>query len=1104
MEQGFLHGVEAYADFGAPEQLTKPGQTKTNNSSSNDQNTSHTTNSPTTSSPIKTTSFNPAQLLNPKVAQHRSQHDPYLKDTQQNDPSEDNYQGNGYGYGNLLERMHGVERRGPGPLKRLRADEDYQDDDEDSLRKKSKFTGAGKGGIIGESVREMRQEAQEKDGPGPLIMDLTNDDDDDYITFTGSRPVTTRKDEDLKREVCIGMFPAKIHADRVPYVNKSLTSTTTWGTSKLAIKRTPGQPRMLGVYDKMDQRFGNIELRVAIPLSNLMSNQTTSKLRLTTILLPRNRKKSEQEGDNMSDLLECHITLFCARSFVEVIGRQLSQQKLFLSDPIGREIKEIINPHKPKDHRPRTTTHAALLGTSAGVGTGTASSVINRTAEDIKRDIDFVINNLPNAPGLPMTDTNVSLVKTGLMDHQKQALFWLSSMETPYGVKNHNGTGLWKPDDTKGERGSWYNTISGHEVKSLPECFGGLFSDDMGLGKTLSILSRVALTYEESIAFGATPLSKEMQKHEMVESNSRGTLIVCPTGVLSNWDEQIKTHLDTTKIKYYRYHGSTRTQDLEDLASYDIVLTSYGTCSNELTRVNSRMNALARLNWFRLVLDEAHSIKNMQTGWFKGCTAISSPRRWAVTGTPIQNRLDDLGALVKFIKLAPFHEKANWEQYILAPFKSGNENALDNLKALVGSIMLRRSKKTINLPPAVTRTIELDMSSEERSIYELFVKDAGVKVNALVRDERLRGKGTAHMLTFITRLRLICCHGRELLSEADLKITEGRTAEDAIDLGGEDDMDKPVLNDYEIYTTFDLLRSSDFNQCAFCPNDSRINVDDLEVAAAPANGSDSDEEPNDTFAYFTSCAHLLCPKHVDKWFASCPPRTSDNHCLCPICSSYIRNVLSPITRSSIEAEDERREELRSNPKKVRESTKYGGPHTKVKALISRLKKNIKDSAALPPSEPPIRSIVFSGWTQYLDLMGIGLNDAEIPYLRLDGSMHATKRARVIEQFRTDPTYTVMLVSIRAGGQGLNFTAANKVYMMEPQFNPGVENQAVDRVHRLGQNREVEIVKFVMRNSFEGKIIKLQEQKMALAREAFGEGGKGGVKERLEGLRSLFK
>ncbi|KAF4551915.1 SNF2 family N-terminal domain-containing protein 1 [Elsinoe fawcettii] len=1089
------------------------------------------------SSPLTPSKYNPAQLLNPKSAQMRNANDPQYKDIQA--PQEDEAGAPSNTYGSILERFHNVEKREAAPLKRRAVAN--EDDEQDRDKKKAKFTGGGKGGIIGESVREMRQKAQEAAGPG-AIVDLTEKDDDDELKIMDIKP--TESKDDPRREVCIGQIAAHINAHRIPHVNgKALSSNTMWGPSKIFYQRAAGQLRTIEIRDRQTQHFGNLDFRVAEVLVPLISAPLATKFRMTMWLPPRVKKDPfSKPGHATSELMSCHITIFCSRLAVEQIGLLLSKKGFWLQDPTSnREMKEVVNPHKPKDYGPkRTATTAPAL--SGGSGSGT---FISRTAEEVASDVKNIIDHLPNSEGLPMIDTDMNFVRTPIMDHQKQALYWMSIMESPYDPSDPNKVGLWKQDY---KQEGWYNSISGHEVKKLPDCLGGLFADDMGLGKTLSILARVATTLGESREFGKSTLSKVLKKQGL-DRNNGATLVVCPTGVLSNWDEQIKAHLDTSKVKYYKYHGSNRVQDVNELAKYDVVITSYGTVAGEMNRSNNKFSALAKLNWFRVVLDEAHSIKNMQTGWFKGCCLISSPRRWAVTGTPVQNRLDDLGALVKFIKLAPFHEKGAWEQFFLSTFKSGNELALPNLKALVGSVMLRRSKKRLNMVDIDRQTVHLDFSSSERSLYEAFMRDSGIKVDTILRDNRLRGKGTAHMLTFITRLRLICCHGRELLSDEDMKVLEGRTMEDAIDLGDEDEMDKPVLTDHQVYSTLRMMRETNVSACEGCGNE--IGREDV-IQAADEDESDEEEseaeetdnEDNDNVAngtgsqkngvgsgnsqkdrastagdstaestehhdivlgYMTPDYHLFCPKCIDNFKVACARTlTSDNHCDCPVDGNYIRAVFAPITRQGIEAEEERRRELVNNIKKGKDAKNYGGPHTKVKALISRLQENIAESQLLPEGTPPIRSVVFSGWTQYLDLIGIALDNAGIPSLRLDGSMHATKRAKVITQFREDSRYTVMLVSIRAGGQGLNFTAANKVYMMEPQFNPGVENQAIDRVHRIGQTRPVEIVKFIMRDSFEGRIIKLQEQKMMLAKEAFGEGGKGGIKERMEGLRSLFK
>lgn len=154
----------------------------------------------------------------------------------------------------------------------------------------------------------------------------------------------------------------------------------------------------------------------------------------------------------------------------------------------------------------------------------------------------------------------------------------------------------------------------------------------------------------------------------------------------------------------------------------------------------------------------------------------------------------------------------------------------------------------------------------------------------------------------------------------------------------------------------------------------------------------------------------------------------------------------------------------------------------------------------------VPSVVFSSWTTHLDLIEIALKNNNHTYVRLDGRMTREARDKSMNTFRSDPSIRVMLVSIGAGGLGLNLTTANKVFMMEPQFNPAAEAQAVDRVHRLGQDREVTIKRFIMDKSFEEKMLLLQDKKKALADLTMTRkrNKSEDSKRRLEELRSLFR
>ena len=935
--------------------------------------------------------FDPAALLNPKAAAKKAKDDPTPKDIQSNDLTDladANADASDVDFGGMIERQHGVTKREAMPQKRPQTSDDTEDNDN---RKRQKFEGGSKGGVIGQYIKEKRQEGQAEAGP-TNVVDLTEDDD---VTIVSSR--TTGPDP--RREVCLGTIDAKVSAHRVPAASKALADKTgDWPITRVSLGKNTSHQNDIPVIDKLDSWFGKLDVRTASALAMFMSGTSISKLRWNALLCARPRRQGEQPGQHISEIFALKITLFATAESVKGIGQYLSQRQVFLGQPINSEGKEVMNPHLPKLNWIPRISRPAASSQSFGINYNA------RTVEEVRSDVMGMFDKITSVTDLPTMDADPNLLKTELMDHQKQALWFLTQRETPVAPDADPSTPLWKSRIHKDGSKVYYNVISGDEVKKVDDSLGGIFADMMGLGKTLSILSRVAATYTEARTFGKQALPGELRDHPFVKRNTGGTLIVCPKSVLSNWQEQIKAHLQPGKFSLYVYSGPTRETDVQKLAQYDIVIASYNTVSHEQSN-NSRFKALAQLNWYRIVLDEAHMIRNQTTGAFKAACALESKRRWAVTGTPVQNRLDDLGALIKFVKISPFHEKGRFEQHFLAPFKTGDEQVLDNLRLLVDSITLRRSKEKIDLPDKREQIVRLDFSPEERRLYEAFAKDSGQKMNAIIsrsNDGQIRGHAYAHMLTFITRLRLICAHGRELLKDEDMKMLSGSSYDNALDLGDDDD-DSPQLTEAQAYNMFHMMIQSNMNFCNG-PCGRILGGDEEE-------GSEDDEDDEDVIGYMTPCLHVYCPTHVDKFKKDIAPSVnSDGWGTCPSCNSYIKAVYTPITRSGLDADQQRRDELRKNPQKAKNSGLYSGPHTKVKALIARLLEHRAESDLLS-DEPPIRSVVFTEWTHYLDLIEIALRDADIGFLRLDGKMSVPARTRVLEQFRKDHTIVVCLVSV---------------------------------------------------------------------------------------------
>jgi SNF2 family DNA or RNA helicase len=715
-------------------------------------------------------------------------------------------------------------------------------------------------------------------------------------------------------------------------------------------------------------------------------------------------------------------------------------------------------------------------------------------------------------------------ITTELLRHQKQGLYFMTNKEQErvFGTDEKGNSSLWRLRiDGKGQR-TYYNVITGQEErKNPPQVLGGILADMMGLGKTLSILSLIVQTLGQSEEWSKmSPCASEIKQQcesrkgktptlpvceqAPLRQNSKTTLLVCPLSTIANWEEQIKQHIKPGTLKYYIYHGQQRIKDIKKLAQYDLVITTYGSVASEFNHRSKKKQGtypLEEINWFRIVLDEAHMIREQSTQQSKAICRLSAQRRWAVTGTPVQNRLEDLGALMTFLRIKPFDEKGGFAQYIMAPFKMCDPEILPKLRLLVDSITLRRLKDRIDLPPRHDKLVKLDFSDEERSLYEIFAKNASDRVKIIVgqREKSLGGKSYVHILQSILRLRLICAHGKDLLGEEDLKVMNGLSKDSAIDLDSDDDDDQPSLTPRQAYDMYNLMKETNADVCLFCAR-----------KIGPNEAVESDAEPKDeVIGHMTPCYHILCTGCIDRYkgiMEELAQGQSQAHC--PICNQQIKLSYFALQQGGVEREEGTRLNAKSG-KHTKEILSYSGPHTKTKALIHDLLVSKQESELLP-SEPPIKSVVFSGWTAHLDLIQMALEENGITYARLDGKMSRPARTAALDSFRDDPSIHVILVSITAGGLGLNLTTANKVYVMEPQYNPAAEAQAVDRVHRLGQKREVETVRYIMQDSFEEKMLELQDKKKKLASLSMDSEGRKSMdkaeaaRKRLEDLRSLFK
>ncbi|KAI1379432.1 SNF2 family N-terminal domain-containing protein [Hypoxylon crocopeplum] len=1014
-------------------------------------------------------------------------------------------------FDNMIDRMNNVEQRTFAPqIKRRRL---ATEDDINSMR----AYGSGSSGDVGQYVREAQREAANQQYSMKRVeaVDLTDGvEEADVVMFQAPK----------EEEICYGMIQhARLNCHIVPSPKPGAIALmpTWWPQVKIVLRRKLGEAsNIIQAYDYTRNIVGTVDAATASGLAALLDSRL--QLRTDCRIPTRQKAPGEEAGRQVSRSYTLDLMLYGPRKSAKAVGRHLSQKNIWLRNPprvdpgIRYENPQLVEgpqPPPPMKELPKMTPVAM-------------APPMMRSVEEIRSEVMGVFDSLTKNEELPEMEPGPR-VQTELLKHQKQGLYFMTKKEQPRQFDDDGkiADSFWQIRlGISGEK-TYYNVITGQSSRSPPpETFGGILADMMGLGKTLSILSLITNSLDQAEEWsGLAPVQPQVPPAPKkkgapsgqfnvptpqplgltpLKQNAGTTLLICPLSTITNWEEQIKAHIKPGQLTYYIYHGSNRIKDPKRLAEFDLVLTTYGSVASEVAARNKGRPGpypLEEVGWFRVVLDEAHMIREQSTLQFKAICRLQANRRWAVTGTPVQNKLDDLAALLAFLRLKPFDDKSKFTQYITAPFKVCDPEIVPKLRILVDSVTLRRLKDKINLPPRKDEIVRLSFSPSERRLYSLFEKNAQDKVQVLSagREKMIGGRTYIHILQSILRLRLISAHGRDLLSDEDLEAVQGMTQESAIDLDSDDDNEKPVLAESRAYEAFELMQETNSDLCISCQRKIGSN-DSADIAS---------EREEDILGHMTACFHLICPSCIPTWEQEVGNRGSGT---CPFCQSHVRFACNEIRKSKSEVEHEGHNQSHKPEGKVRSKdtyTGYAGPHTKTRALVDDLLKAKADSEAIP-DEPPFKSVVFSAWTSHLDLIQIALDSAGIRYTRLDGKMSRTARTAAMDTFREDNSVHVILVSIMAGGLGLNLTSGNYVYVMEPQYNPAAEAQAVDRVHRLGQKRPVRTVRYIMQDSIEEKMLELQEKKKKLASLSMDRNRvmdkAEAAKQKLMDLRSLFK
>ncbi|OSX60483.1 hypothetical protein POSPLADRAFT_1147183 [Postia placenta MAD-698-R-SB12] len=583
-------------------------------------------------------------------------------------------------------------------------------------------------------------------------------------------------------------------------------------------------------------------------------------------------------------------------------------------------------------------------------------------------------------------------LKVTLLPFQLESLFWMRKQEE----------GTWK---------------------------GGILADEMGMGKTIQMIA-------------------------MLVSNAgiKPNLVVAPTVAIMQWRNEIQAHTDGLKVLVW--HGASRETDIKQMRKFDVVLTTYAvleSCFRKQENGFKRKGKIIKekslvhtIHWQRIILDEAHNIKERSTNTAKATFELQGNYRWCLSGTPLQNRVGELYSLVRFLGGDPFsyyfckscnckslHWKFSdkrscddcghspmkhtclWNNEILTPIQKNGmvgpgETAFKKLKILLDRMMLRRTKiqkaDDLGLPPRTVVVRRDYFSPEEKELYLSLFSDAKRQFTTYV-DSGTILNNYSNIFSLLTRMRQMACHPDLVLKSK---------------------------------TNAGAFSKEEFGETTVC----RI-CNDIAEDAIQAR-----------------CRHIFDRECIKQYLNTAIEATP----ACPVCHLPLTiDLEAPALELEENAKPRQGILGRLDLDKWRSSSK-------IEALIEEL-------TNLRKQDTTTKSLVFSQFVNFLDLIAYRLQKAGFTICRLEGTMSPQARDATIQHFMNNVNVTVFLVSLKAGGVALNLTEASRVFLMDSWWNPAV--QAMDRIHRLGQHRPVQVVKLVIEDSIESRIVQLQEKKAAM-------------------------
>ena len=625
---------------------------------------------------------------------------------------------------------------------------------------------------------------------------------------------------------------------------------------------------------------------------------------------------------------------------------------------------------------------------------------------------------------------------------------------------------------------------------------GGILADDMGLGKTVQAISLILANKPQDLA-------------------RKTTLIVGPVSLLQQWQQEIHMKIHTDKrVTTYLFHATNKVKTFKELAEFDIVLVSFQTLGSEWKKhygsmpdaddddddanahymtyaekierekrkqqkkVEGRHNSpfyTKDAMFFRVILDEAQYIKNRNTIASRAVSFLTSKYRWCLSGTPIQNKIEELYPLIRFLDIKPYNDWPKFNHQIVTSIKKHYNSGHKKIHALLSAVLLRRTKDSVidgkpilTLPEKHLIEEEVEMEDDEKKFYASLESASQATADKLL-NSAASSRSYSSILTLLLRMRQACDHEYlvRLGDDGDRvdrlnKFTKGWQALEAYD--------PRVLERIERDRQFGYT-------CLNC----------------------KDELAGEQTLFLSKCGHAICKDCHEEYFQDNSETTAATTTETEIsakCSKCQTTNLSSMSVDLILFDKYQDGYTWQQVRKEFElDSKAGDKHWRAKMIqefietdgklivSAKAKKSIELINKILENNSEEKTIVFSQFMGYFDVLKILLQKNGIEFLQYDGSMDMGSKNDCINAFYKDPMKKVLLLSLKAGNVGLTLTCANHVIISEPFWNPYVEKQAQDRVHRISQTKEVFVHRLLIKGTIEDRIMELQKEKEALVEGA---------------------